>query len=184
MSLICLVWDLKPPSPSSSPINYLELKTAAEPSTDRDLVKFERKLLKFWAQSFLLGVPKIIVGFRTKDGMLVRLEELETQTIPEKVKRGKGMWDGNVCIGFAAGFLECRFDEISRPEDFDNNTNVSQGSGPLLWEREYGEFERRKERPDWRYTRSRTVGMATSSPRHSENGAVAARDVKVTKRVN
>lgn len=39
--------------------------------------------------------------------MLTRLEELETQAIPEMVKRGKQLWDGNVCINFAAEFLEC-----------------------------------------------------------------------------
>jgi len=72
------------------------------------MLKYERKLLKFWAQSFLLGVPKIIVGFRTREGILQRLEELETHSIPGWVKRyGKGTWDGNICINFAAAFLEC-----------------------------------------------------------------------------
>lgn len=100
------VWDRKP-SDQSLPINWVELKTAAQIETDRDQIRFERKLLKFWAQSFLLGVPKIIVGFRTKEGILTRLEELETQQIPEKVRRGnQQLWDGNVCINFAAGFLE------------------------------------------------------------------------------
>ena len=73
------------------------------------MLKYERKLLKFWIQSFLLGVPKIIVGFRSKDGILERLEELETSSIPGTVKnKGKGSWDGNTCINFAAGFLDCR----------------------------------------------------------------------------
>lgn len=72
------------------------------------MLKYERKLLKFWAQSFLLGVPKIIVGFRSREGILQRLEELETHSIPGRVKRyGKGTWDGNICINFAAEFLEC-----------------------------------------------------------------------------
>ena len=76
--------------------------------SDRDMLKYERKLLKFWIQSFLLGVPKIIVGFRSKTGILQRLEELETKSIPGMVKRsGKGSWDGNLCINFTAGFLEC-----------------------------------------------------------------------------
>lgn len=73
------VWDTKPlPSNSSAPINWVELKTSATITSDRDLQKYERKLLKFWIQSFLLGVPKIIVGFRSKDGILEKLEELET----------------------------------------------------------------------------------------------------------
>lgn len=73
------------------------------------MIKYERKLLKFWAQSFLLGVPKIIVGFRNQQGILLRIEELETHSIPVNVKKhGRGSWDGNVCINFAAAFLECR----------------------------------------------------------------------------
>lgn len=72
------------------------------------MLKYERKLLKFWIQSFLLGVPKIIVGFRSQNGILQRLEELETKAIPGMVKRqGKGTWDGNLCIKFSAALLDC-----------------------------------------------------------------------------
>src|SRR5271155_3417379 len=63
------LWDVKPED-TSRPINWVELKTSAEIFNERDQIKFERKLLKFWAQSFLLGVPKIIVGFRSHDGIL------------------------------------------------------------------------------------------------------------------
>ena len=88
------------------------MKTSAEIENDRDMLKYERKLLKFWIQSFLLGVPKIIVGFRSRDGILRRLEELETKNLPGLVKRkGKGSWDGNVCINFTASFLGCKYDQ-------------------------------------------------------------------------
>ena len=101
------VWDSKPDR-KDDPTHWVELKTSHQLSHDRSIVKFERKLLKFWAQSFLLGVPKIIVGFRNMDGILQSLQELETQNIPRDVKRkGKSTWDGNVCINFAASFLEC-----------------------------------------------------------------------------
>ncbi|PYH28690.1 DXO/RAI1 family decapping nuclease [Aspergillus neoniger CBS 115656] len=100
------IWDCKPER-KEDPIHWVELKTSAEIRNDRDLVKYERKLLKFWAQSFLLGVPKIIVGFRDQQGIVHRLEELETAAIPGKVKKlGRGTWDGNICINFAATFLE------------------------------------------------------------------------------
>jgi RAT1-interacting protein len=73
------------------------------------MVTFERKLMKFWIQSFLLGVPKIIVGFRTPDGILKRVEEMDTASIPGTVKRrGKGTWDGNMCINFASALLDCK----------------------------------------------------------------------------
>lgn len=101
------VWDSKPER-NEDPINWVELKTSAEIRNDRDMVKFERKLLKFWAQSFLLGVPRIIIGFRDQDGIVRRLDDLDTASIPSKVKKsGRGTWDGNICINFAASFLEC-----------------------------------------------------------------------------
>ena len=99
------VWDIKPKDTNQA-VNWVELKTSAEILNERDQVKFERKLLKFWIQSFLFGVAKIIVGFRNQDGILQRLEELETQNIPERVKnQGHNLWDGNICINFASEFL-------------------------------------------------------------------------------
>lgn len=102
----CVMGDK--PDNSDEPIPWVELKTSAEPPNDdpRERQKFERKLLKFWAQSFLLGVPKIIVGFRTPDGFLTRTAEFETQKLPSMVSRGQASWDGNVCINFTAAFLE------------------------------------------------------------------------------
>lgn len=103
----CVVWDVKPEGKDET-VNWVELKTSAEIESDRDMLKYERKLLKFWIQSFLLGVPKIIVGFRSKHGILQRLQELDTKNIPNMVmKNGKGTWDGNTCINFTASFLDC-----------------------------------------------------------------------------
>ncbi|KAJ6120209.1 hypothetical protein N7523_004489 [Penicillium sp. IBT 18751x] len=100
------VWDCKPDRKEDT-IHWVELKTSAEIRNDRDMLKYERKLLKFWAQSFLLGVPKIIVGFRDQQGIVHRLEELDTASIPGKVKKvGRGSWDGNICINFAAAFFD------------------------------------------------------------------------------
>ena len=119
------VWDAKPLDPNS-PINWVELKTSATPHSDRDILKYERKLLKFWIQSFLLGVPKIIVGFRSPDGVLESLEEMETAQIPGMVKaKGKGSWDGNVCINFTARWLECEYDRF--PSFFPSPSKVFVG---------------------------------------------------------
>ncbi|CAK7224089.1 decapping endonuclease targeting mRNA [Sporothrix curviconia] len=122
------VWDAKPttakttPTPTP-PIHWVELKTSAEIQSARDLEFFERKLLKFWIQSFLLGVPTIVVGFRSKQGRLVRLEEIATEGIPGTVKQRAAaqaqqtpsaqspqslqspLWDGDTCINFASAFL-------------------------------------------------------------------------------
>ena len=102
------VWDCKPEN-KDEPINWVEFKTSETIRNERDMMKFERKLLKFWIQSFLLGVPKIIVGFRTKSGILESIEEIDTQRIPTKIKTvGKDSWDGNLCINFTAAFLDCK----------------------------------------------------------------------------
>lgn len=98
----------KPDDPADA-IPYVELKTSEDfrPDDRFSAKKFERKLVRFWAQSFLLGVPKIIVGFRSKDGHLRRLQEFKTMEIPNMVKRyGEHSWDGNICINFAAAFLD------------------------------------------------------------------------------
>jgi RAT1-interacting protein len=94
------------------------MKTSLDPllSGPSGLPSFERKLMKFWIQSFLLGVPKIVVGMRDHGGVVGRVEEIETQGIPGTIKK-RGMmgagrvaaWDGNVCINCAANFLHCEF---------------------------------------------------------------------------
>ncbi|MCJ1341114.1 decapping endonuclease targeting mRNA [Bachmanniomyces sp. S44760] len=107
------IWDCKPDD-KDRPINWVELKTSAELETEKDMRKYERKLMKFWLQSFLLGVPKIIVGFRNKSGILQRLEELETNQIPIMVKKlGRASWDGNLSINFTATFLQWLKDTIT-----------------------------------------------------------------------
>ncbi|KAF3483613.1 uncharacterized protein GIQ15_02937 [Arthroderma uncinatum] len=98
------VWDCKPDK-KDDPINWVELKTSATIRHANDAMNFERKLLKFWVQSFLLGVPKIIVGRRDQDGFLLALEEYATDEIPNIPKRGARTWDANICINFASQFL-------------------------------------------------------------------------------
>ncbi|KAI1139011.1 RAI1-domain-containing protein [Hypoxylon sp. FL0543] len=111
-TILCLggevdaIWDSKPMQ-KGAPINWIELKTSVEIRDDRTMQNFERKLMKFWIQSFLLGVPKIIVGFRSQKGILTKLEEIQTAKIPETAaKRGVRSWDANMCINFASAFLE------------------------------------------------------------------------------
>ncbi|KAI1328814.1 RAI1 like PD-XK nuclease-domain-containing protein [Xylariaceae sp. FL0255] len=99
------IWDSKP-AQKGAPINWVELKTSAEIRDERGMQNFERKLMKFWIQSFLLGVPKIIVGFRSQMGILTKLEEIRTTSIPETAKqRGVMSWNANMCINFASAFL-------------------------------------------------------------------------------
>ncbi|KAF2755974.1 rai1 protein [Pseudovirgaria hyperparasitica] len=129
------LWDSKPSKPSpdptststfslqddpstDEPINWVELKTAIWPATTGEMLTFERKLLKFWIQSFLLGVPRIIVGFRDRHGILRSLEELQTHSLPGMVKRQHASWDGNTCVNFAAGFLAYLKETVTTPEKY------------------------------------------------------------------
>lgn len=100
------VLDVRNPEPGGQ-TNWVELKTTAELTNEKEQNKYERKLMKFWAQSFLLGVPNIIVGFRDQQGWLRRLEQIDTQGIPEKILRGgRRVWDGQTCINFTSAVLE------------------------------------------------------------------------------
>ncbi|RDA83317.1 hypothetical protein CP532_6553 [Ophiocordyceps camponoti-leonardi (nom. inval.)] len=100
------IWDSKPET-KGAPINWVELKTTAEIRSHGDVDSFHRKLMKYWIQSFLLGVPNIVVGFRTRDGFLTGLDRIHTHRIPEMVNsRPNAKWNADMCVNFAASFLE------------------------------------------------------------------------------
>lgn len=75
-----------PPStspPRLSPSQFVELKTNLVIQSERDEIKFEKfKLLKFYMQSFLLGVENIFVGFRTREGTLKTVQRFKTLELP------------------------------------------------------------------------------------------------------
>ncbi|KAF5018212.1 hypothetical protein F66182_9815 [Fusarium sp. NRRL 66182] len=118
-SVLCLggevdaIWDSKPEE-KGTPINWVELKTSAEIRNQGDMEAFNRKLMKFWIQSFLLGVPRIVVGFRTRDGILVDLKDIETHRIPETVNAHPNpKWNADMCVNFAATFLDWLMENIN-----------------------------------------------------------------------
>jgi RAT1-interacting protein len=146
------------PTDPETPVQWVELKTAEElpppqRQQHRDILKFERKLLKFWAQSFLLGVPKIIVGFRSKAGVLRGLQTFNTHELPGMVRRGTGCWDGNVCINFAAAFLAWLKETITEEAVYSivlkkksgvvQVTKVKEGTGGIV-SKEFLEWSKKK----------------------------------------
>ncbi|XDV13873.1 hypothetical protein PO909_002184 [Leuciscus waleckii] len=79
----CRVRDDAVPAPGC----YVELKTSAEICTPKQRSNFHRyKLLKWWAQSFLPGVPQIVAGFRDHDGIVVSIETFQTSKISQLIK--------------------------------------------------------------------------------------------------
>lgn len=116
--------------------------------------------MKYWIQSFLLGVPKIIVGFRTPDGILVDIKEIETQQIPQTVNaRPNAAWNADICVNFAAAFLECM---VLTPPSLSLILNYNQGSCKSSTMKESGEYLAGPIRPSLRFTRRKKQDMAIS----------------------
>lgn len=99
----CRDKDPKAPPP---PGCYVELKTSAEICTPKQRSNFHRfKLLKWWAQSFLPGVPRIVAGFRDHDGVVIGVETFNTSKISHLIKNEHNCWKPTVCMNFCCDFL-------------------------------------------------------------------------------
>ncbi|XP_057977740.1 NAD-capped RNA hydrolase DXO1 [Malania oleifera] len=96
---------------------YVELKTSRELDY-RTEERFEReRLLEIWIQSFLAGVPYIVIGFRDDKGRLVRTERLRTKDITQRVKM-KNYWQGGVCLAFADEVLCWLYGTVKENENY------------------------------------------------------------------
>ena len=81
---------------------YVELKTTRVMDAHAQVARFERdKLLKWWAQSFAVGVRRILVGFRDDDGHVRKLQTLDTLKLPGYAARHAGAWDPKTALAFA-----------------------------------------------------------------------------------
>ncbi|XP_074839317.1 decapping and exoribonuclease protein-like [Carettochelys insculpta] len=88
------------------PACYVELKTCKELHSWPQRRSFYRhKLLKWWAQSFLPGVARIVAGFRRPDGSVATLETFQTMKIFQLIRDERGCWEPAVCVSFCQAFL-------------------------------------------------------------------------------
>lgn len=77
---------------------FVELKTSRiveHPGQERTLKKF--KQIKWWCQSFLVGVPKIVCGFRDDDGVVEKVVQYSVNDLPKSCSEH---WQPNVCMSF------------------------------------------------------------------------------------
>lgn len=96
----------KDPKAPPAPACYIELKTSAEICTPKQRSNFHRyKLLKWWAQSFLPGVPRIVAGFRDQEGVVVSVETFHISKISQLIKNEHNCWRPTVCMNFCSDFL-------------------------------------------------------------------------------
>lgn len=77
--------------------HYAELKCGKQISTTTDVGRFEKKLFRAWLQSFLVGVPRIIYGFRDERSMLKSVEEFSTEEVPVILKANNPQL-GQACL--------------------------------------------------------------------------------------
>ncbi|KAL4062868.1 RAI1 like PD-XK nuclease-domain-containing protein [Scleroderma yunnanense] len=101
--------------------DYVELKTSLSIRNASDEAKFEKKLLKFYFQSFLLGVPEIVVGFRKPSGHLTAVQSFRTVEIPRLVRGKPDTWDPSICLEWGDAFLAFL------------QTTVQPGTGREVW---------------------------------------------------
>jgi RAT1-interacting protein len=102
----CLLRKPKSDAVRDIQAEYTELKThkvMSHPRQKTSFVKF--KLLKTWAQSFLVGIRNVVFGFRDEKGYIQEITTFETSEFP-RMSRKEELWDPNVCLCFGSRALE------------------------------------------------------------------------------
>jgi len=85
----------------------VELKTSRQIDHPKMKFTFERyKMLSWWIQSFLAGVPRITVGWRDDTGDVMKVEHLPTMKLPKLANADILKWDFRVCLGFTQRVLD------------------------------------------------------------------------------
>lgn len=85
--------------------SLIELKTCKLPNEHSQWTLERRKMLAWWIQSFLVGVPRIIVGWRDEDGVIQKTSTLPTNKIPKMANADQQKWLWSDCLVFADRLL-------------------------------------------------------------------------------
>ncbi|KAH7728420.1 Protein dom-3 [Aphelenchoides avenae] len=62
---------------------------------------FDLKSMKWWLQSFLVGIKKIVVGIRDDKGVVERVQYLPIEELPRKAEK----WQAATCFSFLHAYL-------------------------------------------------------------------------------
>lgn len=82
--------------------DFIEIKTTRTIFNDRQYENWCRKLVKWWSQSYLIGLSKLVCGYRDDDLIVRKLEKFNIHDFPEK---GRQFWSDKVCLNFLNEFL-------------------------------------------------------------------------------
>ncbi|GMH45778.1 hypothetical protein BSKO_13741 [Bryopsis sp. KO-2023] len=103
--------------------SFVEIKTSRLPASTKQRQNAQRfKFPKWWVQSLLGGVPKIVVGYWDNDGVIQDIKAFETHTLPTKATDGM------------TGYMK---KQIWKPDHI-----LSFGLEVLLWMMSYAEQDR------------------------------------------
>jgi len=81
---------------------FVELKTSKEIVTERDRTKLQKfKLQKWWSQCFLVGIPRVVCGFRDDQGTVTSLRTFLVSEMPQS----QNYWSTDVMINFLDALL-------------------------------------------------------------------------------
>lgn len=84
-------------------VKLVEVKTNRIIFNQRGEKTFIRKTLKWFCQSFLVGIENIYVGFRDQNGIVKEVVKYPVNDLP---KKATGMWDKKTCLKFLDSFLK------------------------------------------------------------------------------
>ncbi|XP_076657938.1 decapping and exoribonuclease protein-like isoform X1 [Halictus rubicundus] len=87
-------------------IELIELKTISlRAITRHGYIKYNRanSILKWWLQSYLVGIPRIVCGCRNDNGVVTEIREYKLTRLEEGFKN---CWDFETCSSFLTAFLE------------------------------------------------------------------------------
>ena len=83
--------------------NFVEIKTTRHMRHENQIRNFQRfKLIKWWAQSYLIGVSKIICGYKDDRHVVDDIESMDVHQIPRKCAQH---WSRRQCLNFLRQFL-------------------------------------------------------------------------------
>lgn len=67
-------------------IKFIELKTNRTIETDNQYRNYQKKLLKWWCQSFIVGIENVMCGMRTDSGLVFELNNIKVSDMPKTCK--------------------------------------------------------------------------------------------------
>ncbi|XP_076279190.1 decapping and exoribonuclease protein-like isoform X2 [Lasioglossum baleicum] len=87
-------------------VELIELKTISMRAITRHgHIKYNRAntILKWWLQSYLVGIPRIVCGCRNDNGIVTEIREYKLARLADDFKH---CWNFEACSSFLTGFLK------------------------------------------------------------------------------